>query len=323
MTSTTTTISCGNCGAVDLGTRFCETCGAALRTAPAPVAANPSPSAPADPREFTMAFRIYLAAYLAGGLVEIAAEFAPYSLYQGSMTWWGVVNAVLAIIALAVAGGLLLAAFATPVSLGRKAAGLTLVSIQPVFLLLAVIANYINLNDLYTWFLFSTVVLGLVPVFTVLAWLLVTGLPARSYLALAIVIPITLISFVFAGWSGRTLFRSVLEAAGVVIALIVARRLARRPRELKPAFTGSYSPSPGTAARTNTLALLALIFGVLGGTILPIIFGHIARSQIRRTGESGWGLALAGLILGYLSSAVVLILIIAAIAVAARSGTYL
>ena len=68
MTSTTTTISCGNCGVVDLGTRFCETCGAALRTAPAPVAANPSPSAPEDPREFTMAYRIYLAAYLAGWL---------------------------------------------------------------------------------------------------------------------------------------------------------------------------------------------------------------------------------------------------------------
>ena len=114
----------------------------------------------------------------------------------------------------------------------------------------------------------------------------------------------------------------MLEAAGVVIALIVARRLARRPRERKPAFTGSYSPSPGTAARTNTPAVLALIFGVLGGTILPIIFGHIARSQIRQTGESGRGFALAGLILGYLSSAVVLILIIAATAVAAKSGTH-
>lgn len=55
---------------------------------------------------------------------------------------------------------------------------------------------------------------------------------------------------------------------------------------------------PGTRS-TNVLAILALIFGLLGG-ILAIPFGHIARSQIRRTREGGAGMALAGLILGYL-----------------------
>jgi hypothetical protein len=35
------------------------------------------------------------------------------------------------------------------------------------------------------------------------------------------------------------------------------------------------------------------------GGILAIIFGHVARGQIRQTGESGGGLAIAGLILGY------------------------
>ena len=46
------------------------------------------------------------------------------------------------------------------------------------------------------------------------------------------------------------------------------------------------------------LAVLALMFGVLGG-YLAIVFGHIARSQIKRTGGKGAGLALAGHILCY------------------------
>lgn len=55
----------------------------------------------------------------------------------------------------------------------------------------------------------------------------------------------------------------------------------------------------GPPRPSNTLAVLALVFGILGG-ILAIPFGHVARSQIRKTGEDGSGLALAGLILGYI-----------------------
>ncbi|MCJ0906619.1 DUF4190 domain-containing protein [Rhodococcus sp. ARC_M6] len=49
----------------------------------------------------------------------------------------------------------------------------------------------------------------------------------------------------------------------------------------------------------NTLAILAMVFAFLFAP-LGIVFGHIARSQIKRTGEQGDGLALAGLILGYI-----------------------
>ncbi len=52
-------------------------------------------------------------------------------------------------------------------------------------------------------------------------------------------------------------------------------------------------------ARTNTLSILALVFAF----VFPpaaIAMGHIAKSQIRQTGEDGDGLATAGLILGYL-----------------------
>lgn len=48
---------------------------------------------------------------------------------------------------------------------------------------------------------------------------------------------------------------------------------------------------------TNTLAILALIFGFVFAP-LGIVFGFIARSQIKKTGEDGGGLALAGIIIG-------------------------
>lgn len=59
-----------------------------------------------------------------------------------------------------------------------------------------------------------------------------------------------------------------------------------------------YSNAPVAGAKTNTLAIIALILGIvvpLGG----IITGHIALGQIKRTGEAGRGLALAGTIIGY------------------------
>lgn len=56
---------------------------------------------------------------------------------------------------------------------------------------------------------------------------------------------------------------------------------------------GAYAPAPAT----NTMAILALIFGIIVAP-LGVVFGFIARSQIKRTGESGDGLALAGIIIG-------------------------
>jgi Domain of unknown function (DUF4190) len=57
---------------------------------------------------------------------------------------------------------------------------------------------------------------------------------------------------------------------------------------------------------TNSLAIVSLVAGIASyfvvpviGAVVAIITGHMARGQIRRTGEGGSGLALAGLILGY------------------------
>jgi hypothetical protein len=72
----------------------------------------------------------------------------------------------------------------------------------------------------------------------------------------------------------------------------------------------SYPPAPPT----NGLAIAALVCGVggfvVGLSFIPaIICGHLARRQIRQTGEQGAGLALAGLILGYVGTALFILLI--------------
>jgi hypothetical protein len=64
--------------------------------------------------------------------------------------------------------------------------------------------------------------------------------------------------------------------------------------------------------RTNPLAVVALVLGF--PFPLPAIpAGHVARAQVVRTGERGDGLALAGLVLGYLALIAVVIALIAVI----------
>jgi hypothetical protein len=81
------------------------------------------------------------------------------------------------------------------------------------------------------------------------------------------------------------------------------------PPQNPPPVSGQ--PAPGYyQPPTNTLAILALVFGFLF-PIAGIICGHIARRQIKRTGEGGDGLALAGLILGYVLTGIIVLIVIA------------
>ena len=71
--------------------------------------------------------------------------------------------------------------------------------------------------------------------------------------------------------------------------------------------------------RTSSLAVVSLIFGILAYVFLPgsgalvaVFCGHAARSEIRRAPPGsidGDGLALAGLILGWVQLALVVIAI--------------
>lgn len=81
--------------------------------------------------------------------------------------------------------------------------------------------------------------------------------------------------------------------------------------------------------RTSSLAIVSLIFGILGWVMLPgvgaivaVICGHLARAEIRRDPPGtveGDGMAIAGLILGWVSIALGLI-VIAFIAIFAIAG---
>jgi hypothetical protein len=63
-----------------------------------------------------------------------------------------------------------------------------------------------------------------------------------------------------------------------------------------------YYPVLPPAAKTNGAAVASMIFGIIPffGGIPAVILGHVARSQIRQSGERGDGMAVAGLVLGYL-----------------------
>lgn len=80
---------------------------------------------------------------------------------------------------------------------------------------------------------------------------------------------------------------------------------------------GSYPPHS-----VNGLAVASLVLGVLWiyglGSLLAVIFGSVAISQIRHDGHRGRGMAIAGLSLGVAGIIAVVVLI----AVAAASTTY-
>ncbi|MDR3360604.1 MAG: DUF4190 domain-containing protein [Bifidobacteriaceae bacterium] len=63
------------------------------------------------------------------------------------------------------------------------------------------------------------------------------------------------------------------------------------------------------AATTNALAIVSLVTWTIGLSLQAIVFGRIARSQIKRIGQAGAGVALAGLILGHIALAASLVFI--------------
>lgn len=69
---------------------------------------------------------------------------------------------------------------------------------------------------------------------------------------------------------------------------------------------GGYSPSSASAGGTNILAIFSLVASLVGfffiwylGPVAGIVLAHLARKQIRETGENGSGLATAGWWVGW------------------------
>ena len=90
---------------------------------------------------------------------------------------------------------------------------------------------------------------------------------------------------------------------------------------------GAQVPAVRQVRETNGLAIASLCCGVAQfafgplPTIPAIVLGHMARHQIKRTGEDGAGMALAGLVLGWSVLVLGIVLILGFVAVFARSAS--
>ena len=96
---------------------------------------------------------------------------------------------------------------------------------------------------------------------------------------------------------------------------------APTPGYAAPPPPAGYSPPPPAGYAqpqpvrpTNTLAIVALVLAFVvpvGG----VICGHMARKQIKETGEDGSGMATAALIIGYVYTALAVLALCAAAAI--------
>jgi hypothetical protein len=81
------------------------------------------------------------------------------------------------------------------------------------------------------------------------------------------------------------------------------RRPAPPPPPPQAATPSSSAGGTSGAPKTNGLAIASLVCGIVGcfwiTGIVAIVLGFVARNQIEQSGEQGAGMALAGIILGF------------------------
>ena len=66
----------------------------------------------------------------------------------------------------------------------------------------------------------------------------------------------------------------------------------------QPAYGTPYG-APQAAPGTNLMAILSLVFAFIV-PVVGIVLGHIAKKQLKTSGENGDGLATAGLVISYI-----------------------
>ena len=106
------------------------------------------------------------------------------------------------------------------------------------------------------------------------------------------------------------------ESAGVVepAGIVAPPGGSQIPQALPPGISGGQAPP--AAPPNNSSAIVSMVCGIVGlsapclcglpviASIVAIIMGHVARGEIRKAGgmQRGDGMALAGLILGYVGT---------------------
>jgi hypothetical protein len=88
-----------------------------------------------------------------------------------------------------------------------------------------------------------------------------------------------------------------------------------------------YQQQPYLVRKTNGMAIASLILGVLWiywlGSLLALIFGYIGKNQIDRSNDTqdGRGLAIAGIVLGWIGVAALVIFVIVLVAASGDNST--
>ena len=96
---------------------------------------------------------------------------------------------------------------------------------------------------------------------------------------------------------------------------------------LLPRYAYPYPYAPPVQRHTNGLAIASLVLGITWiwwiGSLLAVIFGIVALRQIEESNETptGRGMAIAGLVLGFVGLAIVGFIILVMIVGAASSSS--
>lgn len=230
------------------------------------------------------------------------------------------------VVALGVAA--VIAAAVTAPTNGRRAGGIVLASVALVTSLLPValsatrgelLDGVIAFPPLATTGLdMGSTVLSLVWMTTLfLSWALTWPIRGVGYLGiLLIVLSVAIGHFTMFFYGAplltlavHSLLLVVLPGGAIAIALLGDRGAQRRAAARAAQPLAAAAPGPAAVPHTNTMAVLGLVFAFVF-SILGVVFSHVALSQISRTRESGRGLAIAGLAVGYTSIALGLAVII-------------
>ena len=76
---------------------------------------------------------------------------------------------------------------------------------------------------------------------------------------------------------------------------------------------------------SNGLAIASMVLGIMWiywiGSLLAVVFGHVSLHQLKRNPyQTGRGMAIAGLVLGYVGLALLAVVVVAMIAVGSGTG---
>jgi hypothetical protein len=93
------------------------------------------------------------------------------------------------------------------------------------------------------------------------------------------------------------------------------------PGYAPPGYAPQGYPPVAWGRPTNTMAILALVMAFVFAPA-GLILGIVARKQIRRTGEDGAGLALAGIIVGGIATALFVLMFVAMIVAFSAASSY-